>query len=58
MIFSSAECRAKAEQKLAEAELDKRRSHQLIGAAHAWLLLANGTAQLERAAALSNQKTA
>jgi hypothetical protein len=47
MMFTSAECRARAKQKLAQAELDKRRSAKLVAAAEAWLLLANGTAELE-----------
>ena len=47
-MFSSAECRARAEQKLAQAELDKRRRRKLLAAAQAWLSLASGTAELER----------
>ena len=48
MIFTSAECRARAEQKLAEAEQDKRRSRKLVAAATAWLYLASKTAEVER----------
>jgi hypothetical protein len=48
MIFSSAECRARAGQKLAQAELDKPGSRKLITAAEAWLYLARRTAEVER----------
>ena len=48
---SSVECRARAAQKLSEARLNTRRSRSFIGAAKAWLLLASGTAQIERASA-------
>jgi hypothetical protein len=39
-MFTSAECRAQAEQKLAQAELDDRNRKRLIVAAEAWLFLA------------------
>ena len=55
---SSAECRTRAAQKLLEAEQDTRRSRKLIGAAKAWLLLASGTAQIERASASLKRRTA
>ena len=48
---SSVECRARAAQKLSEARLNTRRSRSFIGAAKAWLLLASGTVQIERASA-------
>ena len=51
-MFTSAECRAQAEQKRAQAERDEPHRRRLITAAEAWLLLAD---QLRRAeAALSN----
>ena len=39
-MFTIAECRAQAEQKLAQAEHDDRHRKRLITAAEAWLLLA------------------
>ena len=47
-MLPSAEYRARAEQKLAQAELDKPHSRKLIAAAEAWLLLASRTAEIER----------
>ena len=38
-MFTSAECRAHAEQKLAQAEHDRRHRRRLITAAEAWLNL-------------------
>jgi hypothetical protein len=53
-MFTSAECRAQAEQKLAQAEHDVQHRRRLITAAEAWLLLAD---QLGRAeAALTNDE--
>ena len=43
-MFTSAECRARAEQKLKQAPRHRRR---LINAAHAWLILANQEERLE-----------
>jgi hypothetical protein len=40
-MFTSAECRAYAEQKLAQAEHDERHRRRLITAAEAWLNLAS-----------------
>jgi hypothetical protein len=40
-VLTSAECRAQAEQKLAQAEHDGRHRKRLIVAAEAWLFLAN-----------------
>jgi hypothetical protein len=41
-MYTSAECRAQAEQKLAQAEhADGRRRSRLITSAEAWLFLAN-----------------
>jgi len=48
MGFTSAECRARAKQKLAQAKIDKRRRRKLVAAAEAWLVLASKTAELER----------
>ena len=47
-MLTSAECRAQAEQKLAQAEHDERHQKRLITAAEAWLFLAS---QLRRAEA-------
>jgi hypothetical protein len=46
-MYSSAECRARAEQKLAQAECDPRRRRSLIEAGQAWLILASQTRRLE-----------
>jgi hypothetical protein len=46
-MFTSAECRAKAEEKLAQAERDHRHSRRLIDAAEAWLFLADQIRRLE-----------
>jgi ABC-type Zn uptake system ZnuABC Zn-binding protein ZnuA len=51
-MFTSAECRAHAEEKLAQAERDGRHRRRLITAAEAWLYLAN---QLGRAEATMAQ---
>jgi hypothetical protein len=40
-MLSSAECRAYAEQKLAQAERDDAHRKRLITAAEAWLILAS-----------------
>jgi hypothetical protein len=48
-MFTSAECRAQAEQKLAVADHDNRNRKRLIAAAEAWLFLAS---QLRRHEAL------
>jgi hypothetical protein len=45
-MFTIAECRAQAEQKLAQADHDDRNRKRLIAAAEAWLVLAG---QLRRA---------
>jgi hypothetical protein len=47
-MLTSAECRAQADQKLAQAEHDERHRKRLITAAEAWLFLAR---QLRRAEA-------
>ena len=41
LVFTSAECRAQAEQKLAQAQRDDRNRKRLIAAAEAWLFLAS-----------------
>jgi hypothetical protein len=40
-MFTAAECRAKALEKITLAKLDGRRRRSLLEAANAWLLLAN-----------------
>jgi len=47
MAHTSAECRVRAEQKIAEAERDPRHRRRLINAAEAWLLLASQTRRVE-----------
>ena len=51
-MLTSAGCRKKAKEKLAEADRDERHSGELIAAAQAWLLLAKGISQLEPKAAV------
>jgi hypothetical protein len=48
-MFTTAECQAIAEQKLAEAERDEKNSKRLITAAEGWLLLANRLRRIEAA---------
>ena len=48
-MLTSAECRARAEQKLAQAEIDDRHRKRLIVAAEAWLFLASQLRRAERA---------
>jgi hypothetical protein len=48
-MFTSAECRAMSEQKLAQAEHDDRHRNRLITAAQGWLLLASQIRRLEAA---------
>jgi hypothetical protein len=51
-MLTAAECRAQAEEKLAQAERDERHRKRLITAAEAWLFLAS---QLRRAEAAFTQ---
>jgi hypothetical protein len=46
-MFTSAECRARAEQKLKQAECDTRHRKRLIEAAQAWLFLAGQERRME-----------
>jgi hypothetical protein len=46
-MFTSAECRAQAEQKLAQADHDDRHRKRLITAAEGWLFLASQLRRLE-----------
>jgi hypothetical protein len=46
-VFTSAECRARAEAMLAQAERDHQHRQRLTTAAEAWLLLANQLRRLE-----------
>ena len=48
-MLTSAECRAQAELKLAEADQDGRHRRRLITAAEAWLFLASQLRRVERA---------
>jgi hypothetical protein len=54
-MFTSAECRAHAEQKLKQAEHDQQHRRRLITAAEAWLNLASLLRRTE--ARLSQPKT-
>jgi hypothetical protein len=46
-MFTSDECRAQAEDKLAQAERDHRHRNRLITAAEAWLFLASQLRRVE-----------
>jgi hypothetical protein len=46
-MFTPAECRARAEQKVKQAECDPRHRRRLINAAQAWLILADREERLE-----------
>ena len=46
-MYTSAECRAQVEQKLAQAERDERHRKRLITAAEAWLFLASQLRRVE-----------
>ena len=48
MVLTAAECRARADQKLAQAKHDKQHSRKHLAAAAAWFLFGNGTAEVER----------
>ena len=56
-MFSSAECRVRAEQKLKQAECDPRRRRHLINAAQAWLILADREERLEAASNFTVNQT-
>ena len=55
-MFTSAECRAHAEQKIAQAEHDPRHRRRLITAAEAWLNLASLLRRAEVTVAQSSSK--
>ena len=46
-MFTSAECRAQAEQKLAQADHDDRHRKRIITAAEGWLFLVSQLRRLE-----------
>ena len=46
-MYTSAECRVQAEEKLAQAERDERHRKRLITAAEAWLFLASQLRRVE-----------
>ena len=48
LMFTAAECRAKALEKIMQAKQDKRHRRKLISAAEAWLFLADRLDQLDR----------
>ena len=51
LMFTAAECRAKALEKIVQAKQDKRHRRKLISAAEAWLFLAERLDQSDRFAA-------
>ena len=55
-MLTSAECRALAEQKLAQAERDLRHSRRLINAAEGWLILAGQLRRLEATFAQTDER--
>jgi hypothetical protein len=56
-MFTSAECRVRAEEKLAEAERDERHRRRLICAAQGWLILASQMRRVEAANGVVIEKT-
>jgi hypothetical protein len=56
-MYSSAECRERAEQKLAQADRDPRHRRRLIEAAQAWLLLASRTRRLEASVRIPSKRS-
>jgi hypothetical protein len=56
-MYTSGECRAKAEEKLAQAQRDDRNHQRLIAAAEAWLFLASQLRRAERTFALDEDAT-
>ena len=55
-MYTSAECRAQAEQKLAQAEhADGRRRTRLTASAEAWLFLASQLRRIERSFVLKRR---
>jgi hypothetical protein len=48
-MYTSAECRAYAEEKLAQAKYDDRHRNRLIAAAEAWLFLSSQMRRIEPA---------
>jgi hypothetical protein len=48
-MFTSAECQAQAEEKLAQTERDPSHSRRVTAAAQGWLLLASQMRRLEAA---------
>ena len=54
-MFTSAECRARAEQKLKLAERDTSHRRRLIKSAQAWLILADREERLEDASNLQRK---
>jgi hypothetical protein len=56
VMFTSAECRAHAEEKLAQAERNPRNSRRLLTAAEGWLCLADQMTRLEKATGHTGKK--
>jgi hypothetical protein len=56
-MFTSAECRARAEEKLAQAKHDDRNRKRLITAAEAWFFLAGKMGRLEADASSSGNSS-
>jgi hypothetical protein len=55
-MFTIAECRAHAEEKLAQADHDPRHRRRLIAAAEAWLLLAGQLRRKEKVTTKARSK--
>jgi hypothetical protein len=55
-MFTSAECRAYAEQKLAQADHDGRHRRRLLIAAEAWLFLASQLRRVEVVGTIQEEK--
>jgi hypothetical protein len=56
-MYTSGECRAQVEQKLAQAQRNDRKRKRLIVAAEAWLFLARQLRRTERTLAVDESDT-
>jgi hypothetical protein len=55
-MYTSAECRVHAEEKLAQAERDPQKRRRLMTAAEGWLFLAGQMTRLEKASGGTGKK--
>ena len=55
-MFTSSECRAHAEEKIAQAQREPRHQRRLLTAAEGWLVLAGQIRRIEKAMAGAGKK--